>query len=173
MATKFKLLIVIVFILTSVSNSNTNNKIDDLAQYYSELLSYNLNHTIELVESLDKLSRESGIDKENLEARLNSLDSEINFANGNISNMIKYIPEENLERIQKYLDNIDKHLAQVYVDINFLRKKLNTNEQVNIPKFASDITNHIKQAENEDHLEIKKIQNYTNDRSGLSSKNER
>ncbi|MEJ2193789.1 MAG: hypothetical protein P8X73_02885 [Ignavibacteriaceae bacterium] len=173
MATKFKLLIVIAFILTSVSISNTNNKIDDLAQYYSELLSYNLNHIIELVESLDKLSNESSIDKENLESRLNSLTTEINFANGNISNMIKYIPEKNLERIQKYLDNIDTHLAQVYVDIKTLRKKLNTNEQVNIPRLASDITNHIKQAENEDHLEIKKIQNYTSDHLRESSKNER
>ncbi len=173
MKTKLNKHVFILFVITLVGTSYANTKIDDLAQFYSQLLSYNLNHIIELVEGLDHLSDEPGIDKEHLETRLNLLDNEVYYANGNIVNMIKYIPERNLERLQKYLDNIDKHLAQVYVDVKILRKKLNTNEQVNIPKLASDITHQIKQAENEDHLEIKKIQNYMNDSLSQTTINER
>ena len=163
MKAKIKLLIIAFFLISSVGTSPADTNINELAEYYSQLLSSNLNQIIDLTKSLNQLSEKPGIEKEYLETKLITLDNKIKDANQDIANMVKYIPKENLERIQKYLDNIDEHLAQVYVDIQILREKLNSNEQVNIASLVSDIYYQVNQAENDDHLEIKKIQNYMND----------
>jgi hypothetical protein len=140
-----------------------NIETEVMAKYYSKLLSYNLTHIMDLSRILYHLAEEPSFEKGYLENELNRIEEEIKYTNDDIANMVKYIPEENLDRVRKYLDNIDKHLAQVYVDTKTLREKLNLNEKVNISAVISDIYYQLKRAENEDHFEIRKIQNYMND----------
>ena len=173
MKIKIKFIIVAFFLILSIVTSSAKSNTDVLAEYYSKLLSYNLTHIMDLTRSLYHLYKEPSFKKEYLEHELNRLDDEIKYTNTDIAIMIEHISKEDLERIQEYLDNIDKHLAQVYVDIKTLRDELNSNEQVNIPKVVSDIYYQIKNAENKDHLEIKKLQNYMNDNLSEIPKNER
>ena len=163
MKLKIKLFIVAFFLISSSLTSMADNDTEVMAKYYSKLLTYNLTHIMDLSRSLYHLSEEPSFKKEYLENELNRIDDEIKYTNDDIATMVKYISEENLVNLQKYLDNIDEHLAQVYVDIKTLREKLYSNEKVNIPEVISDIYYQIKRAENEDHLEIRKIQNYMND----------
>ena len=69
--------------------------------------------------------------------------------------MVIHASKENKARVSKYLKNIDKHLAAVYVDIKAIRKDLKTGK--NISPFLSDIYYQLKNAEYQDHKEIKRI----------------
>ena len=173
MKTKLKLFIIVFFVTATAFTAFANNGDNVLARYYSNRLSFNLNHILNLTKGLYQLSGEPRFKKEYLETELIQLDDEIKYSNIDIANMTKYMPEEDIERIQKYLDNIDGHLAQVYVDIKNLRKHLNSNQQVNIPGLISDIYSDIKQAENEDHREIIKLHSYMSNNLLETSKSER
>lgn len=163
MKTIIKSLCVALFLISLSVPSMANTKTEEIARYYSKLLSYNLIHIMDITRSLYHLSEEPNFEKDYLLKELNRLDDEIKFTNDDIASMVKYLSEGKVVKLRKYLDNIDKHLAQAYVDINTCRQKLNINEMVNIPGVMSDIYYQIQRAENEDHLEIRKIQNYMND----------
>ena len=170
MKSQFKIIMALLFII-SAGGSFANTESDVMAKYYSRLISYNMNHIMDLTRSLYHLTEEPSFKKEYLESEINRLKEIVEDTNDEIAEMKKYISVEHVKKIQIYLDNIDQHLAQVYLDIKTLRGKLT--DDINIPNLVSDIYYQVKIAENEDHLEIKKIQNYTNEHLAEVPKSER
>jgi hypothetical protein len=147
------------FLMVPVLTPGSNINDDILVRYYSKLLSINLNHLTELTKNLYDLTSEPSFKKENLETELVRLDNQINQTNTDIDAMMEYIPEENLEKIEKYLTGIDKRLAQAYIDIESLRKGINNQDTIDIPNLVSDILDQVKEANSVDKVKFMKIQN--------------
>ena len=126
-----------------------------LDEFYSAFLSLNMIHAMQSAKVLYHLSKEPSFSREFLESELNRIEDNVQYSNAQISKMVIHASKENKARVSKYLKNIDKHLAAVYVDIKAIRKDLKTGK--NISPFLSDIYYQLKNAEYQDHKEIKRI----------------
>ncbi len=147
-------LFLVVIVTMSFSTEQIQKKII-LDEFYSEFLSLNLIHAMQSAKVLYHLSKQPSFSKELLESELDRIDDNIHYGNAQISKMVIHASEENKVKISKYLNSIDKHLAAAYIDIKTIRKDLQTDK--NISPFLSDIYYQLKNAEYQDHKEIKQI----------------
>jgi hypothetical protein len=132
-----------------------DNSDNSLVKYYSALLTLNLNHASESAKVIYSLSNEPEFDKSFLEDQLGKIEEHIKFANSNIANILINTIDEEKIRIDKYLKNIDEHLAQALIDIQDIKIKMKGEE--NLTPLISDLYYQIKNSEKEDHKEIIKI----------------
>jgi len=147
-------LLLVVLITMSFSTERIQRRII-LDEFYSEFLSLNLIHAMQSAKVLYHLSKEPSFSEELLKTELVRIEDNIHYGNTQISKMVVHASDENKAKVSKYLKNIDEHLAAVYVDIKTIRKDLKTNK--NISPSLSDIYYQLKNAEYQDHKEIKRI----------------
>ena len=126
-----------------------------LDEFYSEFLSLNLIHAMQSAKVLYHLSEKPSFSKELLETELNRIDDNVHYGNTQISKMVIHSSDKNKLKVSKYLRSIDRHLAAVYLDIKAIRDDLKTDK--NISPYLSDIYYQLKNAEYQDHKEIKRI----------------
>lgn len=126
-----------------------------LLKYHSAYLSINLNHALESSKIIYNLTKEPSFDKKHLENDLNRIKQDIDDANINVANILINTLAEKKKSIDKYLKNIDEHLAQASLDLKAISEKLQ--KQQDFAPLISDIYHQINKAENEDHREIKRI----------------
>lgn len=127
-------------------------------EFFFEFPSQNLMHAMQSAKVLYHLSKEPVFSKEILGTELDRLENNVNYENPQISKMVEHDSKAEKINISKYLKNIDKHLALVFVDIKTIRQDLKRKK--NISPSLSDIYYQFKNAENNDHNEIKKILKY-------------
>ncbi len=150
--------ILILFFLFGLLNTGTtlaDSPDITLLKYYSAYLTVNLNHAMGSSKILYHLSKEPTFDKDFLETELSRIQQDIDNANNNIANIIVNTVSDQKKSIDKYLDKIDEHLAQVSLDLDKIGKKLK--EQKEFSPLISDIYYQVNKAENEDHKEISRI----------------
>ena len=152
-------ILVIAFFLNVILGFNVIPQTPDnnLIKYYSALLTINLNHSSELTKVLYSLIKEPAFDKDFLEDQLNKIQQNIDEANDDIASISINTLNEQSKAIDPYINSIDKYLANVLVDIESIRTDLKN--ESNISSYISDMYFQIKNAENEDHREIKRILN--------------
>lgn len=150
--TKHILLFLLSFASLTAGNALANTPDNTLLRYYSAYLTVDLNHAIGTSKILYHLSQEKSIDKSFLESELSRIQQDIDNANNSIANIIINTDEDRKISIDKYLDKIDEHLAQVSLDLKEINKKLKG--QKAFSKLVSDIYHSVNKAENEDHKEI-------------------
>ena len=141
-----------LFVFTSAKANSPDNT---LLRYYSAFLTINLNHSLESSKVLYHLSQEPKFDKDFLEEELNRIHKDIDNANDNIADMIINTMKDKKKAINNLLNDIDKQLAQVSIDLKTIDNKLNRQEDIS--SLISDIYKHVNKAENEDHKEIIRI----------------
>ena len=141
-----------LFVFTSAKANSPDNT---LLRYYSAFLTINLNHSLESSKVLYHLSQEPKFDKDFLEEELNRIHKDIDNANDNIADMIINTMKDKKKAIDNLLNDIDKQLAQVSLDLKTINNKLNGQEDIS--SLISDIYKHVNKAENEDHKEIIRI----------------
>ena len=151
----YMLILIFLFGLFSISAAFADTPDNTLLKYYSAYLTVNLNHAIGSSKILYHLSKEQAFDKDFLETELNRIQQDIDNANNNIANIIVNTVGDQKKSIDKYLDNIDEHLAQVSLDLDKISKRLK--EQKDFSPLISDIYYQVNKAENEDHEEISRI----------------
>ncbi|MFZ0454786.1 MAG: hypothetical protein WCE54_02220 [Ignavibacteriaceae bacterium] len=147
-------LLLVIIITMSFSTEQTQRRII-LDEFYSEFLSLNLIHAMQSADVLYHLSKEPSFSKELLESELDRIDENVNYGNAQISKMVVHASDENKVKVSRYLKSIDRHLAAVYVDTKTIRKDLKTDK--NVTPYLSDIYFQLKDAEYQDHKEIKRI----------------
>ncbi len=126
-----------------------------LIKYYSASLSLNLNYAMEASKIIYQLSKEDNFNKNLLETISHKIKQNLDDANTDIANIILNTMGDKKEAIDKYLKNIDTHLAQASVDLKSISNKLNNKEDV--APVISDMYYQINKAENEDHQQITKV----------------
>lgn len=149
------LILIFLFGLFATSATLADTPDNTLLKYYSAYLTINLNHAMGSSKILYHLSKEPAFDKDFLETELSRIQQDIENANNNIANIIVNTVGDQKRSIDKYLDKIDEHLAQVSLDIDKIDKKLK--EQKEFSPLISDIYYLVNKAENEDHKEISRI----------------
>jgi hypothetical protein len=147
-------LLVIITITMSFSTERIQQKII-LDEFYSEFLSLNLIHAMQSAKVLYHLSKDPSFSKDLLETELDRINDNVNYGNTQISKMVLHASDKNKAKVSKYLKSIDEHLAAVYVDIKSIHKDLKSDK--NISPYLSDIYYQLKNAEYQDHKEIKRI----------------
>ena len=153
---KLKFLIFVLILGFSFNNVYSSNPPDNnLIKYYSALIGINLNHCQESSKIIYHLSKEPSFEKSILENELKNIEEFIGFTNTNISNLIINTTDDQHKQIDTELKNIDKHLAQAFVDIKSIRNDLN--KQKDLAPSIADLYQQLNKAENEDHQEIKRI----------------
>ena len=152
---KKMLFLIFTVIITMSFSSQPLQKQVILDEFYSEFLSLNLIHAMQSANVLYHLSKEPSFSKELLESELDRLEANVHYGNAQISKMVEHASGTNKEKVSKYLDNIDEHLASVFLDIKTVRKDLSINKD--IAPSLSDIYYQLKKAEYQDHKEIKRI----------------
>ncbi len=148
----------VLFLITALSVSAFaifNPPNNALLKYYSAYLSLNLNRAMERAKIVYHFKDEPSFDKNQLEKELGIIKEDIDDANANIANIVTNMLDANKKSVDKYLKNIDRHFAQVYVDLKSIPEKFKKHED--IAPLLSDIYYQINKAENEDHKEIKRI----------------
>ena len=141
-----------LFVFTTAKVNSPDNT---LLRYYSAFLTINLNHSLESSKVLYHLSQEPTFDKNFLEGELNRIQKDIYNANDNIADIIINTMDDKKKAIDNLLNDIDKQLAQVSLDLKTINNKLNGQEDIS--SLISDIYKHVNKAENEDHKEIIRI----------------
>lgn len=142
-----------------------NSPDNTLLKYYSALLTLNLNHAMDASRIIYHLSMEPAFEKNFLEDELNKIQQNVDYANTNIANIILNTIDSKKPDINKSLKNIDKHLAQVLVDVKEIRSKLMDSRSVTSD--LADIYFQIYTSENDDHQELKRILNLKTDEEPL------
>ncbi|HCY74825.1 MAG TPA: hypothetical protein DHV28_02805 [Ignavibacteriales bacterium] len=142
-----------------------NSPGNTLLKYYSALLTLNLNHAMDASRIIYHLSMEPSFEKNFLEDELNKIQQNVEYANTNIANIIVNTLDNKKPDIDKALKNIDKHLAQVLVDVKEIRSKLMDSRSVTSD--LADIYFQIYSSENDDHQEMKRILNLKTDEGPL------
>lgn len=151
-----KLLVLLLIIALSVfSFALTDPPNNALLKYYSAYLTLNLNRAMERAKIVYHFKDEPSFNKEQLEKELGLIKQDIDDANANIANIVTNMLDENKKSVDKYLKNIDEHFAQIYVDLKSIPVRFD--KQEDIAPLLSDIYYQINKAENEDHMEIKRI----------------
>jgi hypothetical protein len=151
-----KILVIALIGFISMNFSTSDPQDTTSIIYYSAFLTLNLNLASETSKIIYHLSGEQEFNKKLFYNELNKIEQSISYANDDIANIIYNSNEDKKMEIDKYLKNIDTHLAQVSIDIKQIREVLNKGE--NISRLISDLYYQIKSAETEDHSEIIKIQ---------------
>lgn len=141
------------FFITNFASADPPD--NTLLKYHSAYLSINLNHALEASKIIYNLTKEPTFDKKHLEKDLNRIKQDIDDANINVANILINTLAEKKKLIDKYLKNIDEHLAQASLDLKAISEKLQ--KQQDFAPLISDIYHQINKAENEDHKEIKRI----------------
>jgi len=149
------LILFFLFGLLTTGTTLADSPDNTLLKYYSAYLTVNLNHAMGSSKILYHLSKEPTFDKDFLETELSRIQQDIDNANNNIANIIVNTVSDQKKSIDKYLDKIDEHLAQVSLDLDKIGKKLK--EQKEFSPLISDIYYQVNKAENEDHKEISRI----------------
>ncbi len=152
--------LLVLFLLMGLSVSTfalTDPPNNALLKYYSAYLSLNLNRAMERAKIIYHFKNEPSFDKNTLEKELSIIKEDIDDANANIANIVTNMLDKNKKSVDKYLKNIDRHFAQVNVDLKSIPGKFK--KQEDIAPLLSDIYYQINKAENEDHKEIKRILN--------------
>jgi len=150
-----------IFIIAFVFNIITGVNVlahtpdNNLIKYYSALLTINLNHSSETAKVIYSLLKKPTFDKEFLEDQLGKIQQNIKYANDDIASISINTLTDQRKTLDPYINNIDKHLAAVLVDIENIRAHLNKEEEIS--SYISDIYYQIQKAENNDHSEIKRI----------------
>jgi hypothetical protein len=148
------LVLAVLFLSLSISYAqNSNSPDNNLVKYYSALLTLNLNHAKDEARVLYHLSMESSFDKDILENEVERIHQRIEDANADIANMVENLMDSKKKDIDQSLKNIDECLAQVMVDLDQIKHKLNNDE--NVSALLSDIYFQINKAGNKDHQEIR------------------
>ena len=144
----------VIIITMSFSTEQIQRRII-LDEFYSEFLSLNLIHAMQSAKVLYHLSKEPSFSKELLESELDRIEENVHYGNAQISRMVGHASDKNKAKVSKYLKSIDEHLAAVFIDIKTTRKDLEKDK--NIAPYLSDIYYQLKNAEYNDHKEIKRI----------------
>lgn len=153
---KLKVLIfALILVISSLGITKADSPDNSLIKYYSASLSLNLNYAMEASKIIYQLSKEDNFNKNLLETISNKIKQNLDDANTDIANIILNTMGNKKNAIDKYLKNIDTHLAQASVDLKSIGNKLNNKEDVAL--VISDMYYQIKKAENEDHQQITKI----------------
>lgn len=152
---KYFFLLLLSIGILAVSSTYADTPDNALLRYYSAYLTVNLNHAKESSKILYHLSQEPAFDKDFLESEISNIQKDIDNANNNIANIIVNTAGDRKMKIDKYLDNIDEHIAQVSLDLDKINKKLKA--QKDFSPLISDIYHQVNKAENEDHIEISRI----------------
>lgn len=153
---KLKVLIfALILVISSLGITKADSPDNSLIKYYSASLSLNLNYAMEASKIIYQLSKEDNFNKNLLETISNKIKQNLDDANTDIANIILNTMGNKKDAIDKYLKNIDTHLAQASVDLKSIGNKLNNKEDVAL--VISDMYYQIKKAENEDHQQITKI----------------
>ena len=130
---------------------------NNLERVYSSLLSANLNHCMDNAKTLYNLTSKNEFSKELVERELNNITKYVDDANLNISSMKQFYSKTELKQINKYIESIDEHLAQVYLDVKSIIQDLRNEKKISNKIF--DLYSELKKAEQIDHKEMKRIRN--------------
>lgn len=151
---KTTILLCVMLISNIVLMANTKVQ-DNLERVYSSLLSANLNHCMEDAKTLYNLTSKNEFSKNLVEKDLNNITNYVDEANENISSMKEFYSKNELDKIGKYIESIDKHLAQVYVDVKSISEDLK--DEKKISNSILNLYSEVEKAENLDHTELKRI----------------
>jgi Zn-dependent oligopeptidase len=149
------LILLLAAMLVLPSLALTDPPDNGLVKYYSAYLTMNINRAMERAKILYHFSKEPAFDTRSLEKETGKIKQDIDDANDNIANIVLNTFDKDKKNINKYLDNIDKHFAQVNVDLKLIPQKIDKHEE--IAPILSDIYYQLKKAEYTDHKEIKRI----------------